>query len=79
MRFPNLATKYYSDTLFTKLKSIKMNAVAQVFIDGMGDNHSYPLRQKSQAGDSLMSSIHDVGVPRDLVTDDEKKENIGDL
>ena len=78
MRFPNLASKYYSDTMFTKLTSVRQNKMAQIFTDGKGDTHLYPLKRKAQVGSSLMSFIQDVGVPRDLVTDGAKEENLGE-
>ena len=78
MRFPNLASKYYSDTMFTKQTSVRQNRMAQIFTDGKGDTHLYPLKRKAQVGRSLMSFIQDVGVPRDLVTDGAKEENSGE-
>jgi hypothetical protein len=77
MRFPNLASKYYSDTMFTKLTSVRQNNIAQIFIDGKGDTQMYPLKRKSHVGSTLMSFIQDVGVPRYLVTDGAKEETLG--
>ena len=77
MRFPTLAQKYYSDTMFVKLKSLQQNKCAQVFTDGGGDIHVYPIQSKSQAPEALMNFIQDVGVPRDLVTDGAKEETLG--
>ena len=77
MRFPTLASKYYSDTMFTKIKSIRGHKMAQVFTDGKGDTHLYPLTEKAAVGSSLMTFIQDIGVPRDLVTDGAKEETLG--
>ena len=78
MRFPNLASKYYSDTIFSKIKSIRENSMAQGFSDGKGDTRMYPLTRKNKVGGSLMSFIHDVGVPRDLVTVGANEETLGE-
>ena len=78
MRFPTLAYNYYSDTMFCKINSIRGITVAQVFIDGKGDIYVYPLERKSLICGSLMSFIHDIGIPRDLVTGGAKEETIGD-
>ena len=53
-------------------KLIRDNTTAQVFIYGKGDNNVYPLKYKAQADGSLVSFIHDIGIPRDLVTDRSK-------
>ena len=77
MRFPTLAQKYYSDTMFVKLKSLQLNKCVQVFTDGSGDCHVYPMILKSQAPEALMAFIQDVGVPRNLVTDGSREETHG--
>ena len=54
MMFPSLESRFYSDAMFTRTKSIRMNKAAQVFIDGKGDTHFYPLKDKKMVSRSLM-------------------------
>ena len=77
-RFPNLASKYYSDTIFIKIKLIRSSSCDQVFSDSKGDTNLYPLRHKNQLEGSLMYFINDAGVPKDLVTKKSKEETLGE-
>ena len=72
MRFLTLVSKYYYDTMFCKVKLIRSNTTAQVFIDGKVDSHFYPLKLKAQAGRSLVYFICDIDVARYLVTNGGK-------
>ena len=59
-RFLILISKYYSDTIFCKIKSIKNNTAAQVFTDGKGDSQFYPLKRKEKRlGDTPNISKYD--------------------
>jgi hypothetical protein len=63
-----LKTRMYSDTMFSRVKSISGNTCAQVFC-----NHSYvkviPMSSKANAGDALQTFVQDVGIPVELVVD----------
>ena len=72
MRFPNLIYKYYSDTILFKIKLMRGSTTARVFIYGKGVDDFYPINRIAQVGRSRMSFIHNIGVPRDLVTDGSK-------
>ena len=50
MWFPTLASKYYSDTMFCKINSVRGNTAAQFFTDRKGDSHVYPLESKDLLG-----------------------------
>ena len=64
--------------MFCMIKLTRVNTVAQVFIYNKGDSHLYPLKRKAQVGGSLISFIHDIGVPIDLATNRVKEETSGD-
>ena len=76
-----LNQKYYSDTMFLKIRSLQKNKYVQVFTDEGGDTHVYSFPKKSQTLEALMNFIQNSSVPRDLVTDvvmeETKKELTG--
>jgi hypothetical protein len=74
LNYPTLNAKYYSDTVFMKRQSIRGFSMAQVFTDGRGDTHFYPLRKKKEAGEALKQMIQDNGAMRELVTDGASEE-----
>ena len=62
-------TTWYTDTLFSKQKSVVGNTCAQMFTDGMGFTYVYPMRSKAQAGEALHKVTIDVGVPNTIISD----------
>jgi len=78
MRFPSLVFTLYSDTLFANIRSVRGFTCAQIFTDGHGFVRVYPMRSKSEAHHTLMRFIHDVGVPKDLLTDQAPEEMRGE-
>ena len=60
--------------MFSQTKLTRGNRVAQVFTNGLGYDHFYPLKTKSEADMVLMSFIHDVGIPPVLVSDNAPEE-----
>ena len=63
-----LNATFYTDTLFSKVQSLRGNKCAQVFTDGRF-TAVYPLTTKQHAGDALRELTIDVGVPDTLVAD----------
>ena len=63
-----LNTTFYTDTLFSKVKSLRGNKCAQVFTDGRF-TAVYPLTTKGHAGDALRDLTNDVGIPDTLIAD----------
>jgi hypothetical protein len=52
LRYPVVKKTLYSDTMFAKkTKSLQQHTCAQVFTDGVGFTHAYPMKKKSEAGD----------------------------
>ncbi len=73
-RLRRLSTKWYTDTLFAKEKSITGNTCAQLFTDGEGFVYTHPMRSKAQAGEALSKVTKDVGVPNIIISDGAKEE-----
>jgi hypothetical protein len=59
---------FYSDTMFSKFKSINNNKCAQVFCNE-DLVQVYPLPSKAHAGEALKDFIQDVGIPREIIVD----------
>lgn len=69
-----LDCKIYTDTLFAKEKSISGNKCAQIFTDGSGFVFVYPMKLKSEAGDAMNVMTRDIGVPREVFSDNAFEE-----
>lgn len=78
MRFPSLIVTICSDTLFSNVHSVRGYTCAQVFIDGHGFVRVYPLSSKGGAHHALMRFIHQVGVPKYLLTGRAQEEMRGE-
>ena len=63
-----LNTTFYTDTMFSRVLSLRGNKCAQVFTDG-GFTAVYPLPTKASAGEALREFSHDVGIPDTLIAD----------
>lgn len=67
MRFPNLNTHLYTDTMFAAAKLLSRgNKCAQVFTNGTGYDLFYPLKKEALASEVLNEVIQTVGVPKEL-------------
>ena len=77
LRFPNLNTRLYTDTMFAHQISIRKNTCAQVFTNGVGYDLFYPLKKEKFAVEALNEVIRTVGVSKELVSDGAKAEIYG--
>ena len=64
-----LNTTFYTDTLFSKGKSIICNNVAQVYTNGQGFVHVDPRTSKSLAGLKLYNLTNNIGIPNTIIFD----------
>ena len=64
---------FYSDTMFSGIKSIRGNTCAQLFTNGKFV-HLEPIARKAQAGEALYSMIDEVGIPDKMVFDGAKEQ-----
>jgi len=69
--------RFTSNTMFAKVKSIRGNAMAQVFTNDVDYVKFIPMRRKGEAGDSLVEFIQDTGIPSELQNDMAKEETLG--
>jgi hypothetical protein len=80
LQYPVVKKTLYSDTMFAKnTKSLRQHTCAQVFKDGIGFNHAYPMKKKSEARDQLEKLLrkHQT-IPEMIVTDGAAEETGGD-
>jgi len=78
LRFPTLIITLYSDTLFSHVRSVRGYTCAQIFTDGHGFVRVHPIKKKSEAHHALMRFIHEVRVPKNLLTDRAPEEMHGE-
>jgi hypothetical protein len=73
LHYRRLDTTFYSDTMFSKVKSLKGSVCAQVFV---AENfiHVHPMGTNSDAGRALQVLAEDVGVPNHMVVDGAKEQ-----
>jgi hypothetical protein len=69
LKFPAVDRTLFADALSAKIPGLHKETGATVFTDGKGYDFFYPWETKSRYQHALMSLIHDVGVPKTLVTD----------
>ena len=73
LRYRQLAGRhgsFYTDTFFSKAASLNGSHMAQIYVNDLSLSKVYPMRLRSEAGDTLQTFIHDVGIPHSLHSDD---------
>jgi hypothetical protein len=75
LRFPTLNIQIYTDTLFASKKSVRGYTCAQIFTDGWKFFQIYPMVKKGEAHHALTAFIHEVGIPKSLLSDGAKEES----
>ena len=63
---------FYTDTLFSKVRSIGDETCAQIYTNRIGFTKLYPMKREADAHDSLTTFIHEVGIPQELHSDGAK-------
>ena len=69
--------RFYTDTVFSKHKSLRGNTCGQIYCNNFNYQKFYPMTSKSQAVDTLNLFIDQVGVPSSLHSDDAKELMFG--
>jgi hypothetical protein len=72
-RRQRLNATFYTDTMFSGIKSLRGNTCAQMFTNGKYV-HLEPQERKSQAREALGSMIDEVGIPDKIVFDGAKEQ-----
>jgi hypothetical protein len=80
LRYPVVKKTLYSDTMFAqKTKSLQQHTCVQVFTEGAGFTHAYPMKKKSEARDQLEKLLRTLQtIPEAIVTDEAGEEIGGD-
>ncbi len=73
LRYNQLSSRFYSDTMFSKTKSVRGYTMGQVFVNDLEFTRFIPMKSKADAGDALNEFVQDVGAPSALHTDDAKE------
>jgi hypothetical protein len=60
---------FYTDTFFSTTASLNDCSMAQIYCNDIGFTKIYPMRIASQAGDSLSTFLHDIGIPNHIHSD----------
>ena len=63
--------------MFSSVKSVANNTMAQAFCTDFGFARFIPMSLKSEAGYALKEIIHDLGIPKRIHTDDAKELTMG--
>ena len=65
--------RFYSDTMFSAVKSIHGNTMRQIFVNDIGYTRFTPMKAKSEARHTLLEFIQDVGIPQAIYRNDAKE------
>jgi transposase InsO family protein len=79
LKYPTLRGRFYTDTMFGKVKSTRGYKAAQVYTNGSGYDRFYPIKSKGDVSHTLVSMIHDAGIPQELVSDNAPEEVGGEF
>ena len=71
--------RFYTDTLFFKIRTVSQFLCAQIYSNRIGYTKIYPMVQKSQAHESLSTFIHEVGIPHEIHCDEAKELIQGEM
>jgi hypothetical protein len=71
--------RFYSDTFFSMVKSLRGHTMGQLFVNDVGFYHFVPMKSKGETGDALLEFIQEIGVPGALHTDDAQRVDLWSL
>jgi hypothetical protein len=80
LRYPRLGglhRKFHTDTFFASQPSLSRCTMGQMYINDIDFTKFYPKKIKSEAPDTLISFMQDIGIPSDLHSDDAKELSEG--
>ena len=69
--------QFFSDTFFSKCKSLRGNTCFQILTNGTSFTKAYPMELKSDTPFALNRFNHEVGVPTEMHTDGSKEQSLG--
>jgi hypothetical protein len=74
LHFPSITGDIYVDCMFSKVSALQGFTGGSVYTNGLGYDRFYPWVRKAEHGDTIMSFIHDVGIPHTLISDNALEE-----
>jgi hypothetical protein len=72
-KWKRLSDTFYTDTMFSGIRSLRGNTCAQLFTNGKFV-HFETIERKSQAGEMLHSMIDEVGIPNKIISDGAREQ-----
>ncbi len=69
--------RFYSDTMFSSMKSTNGHTCGQIFVNNIGFYHFTPMNKESEASNALVEFIQHVGIPSKIHTDGSKVQSKG--
>ena len=83
MRYKRLSSsrhgKFYVDTLFSKVKSIRGYTCGNIFTNTLGFKKFFPLVSEAEGKKTMTDFIHMVGIPPSIHSDDAKVFQFGEF
>lgn len=76
LRYPRLGGrhgKFHTDTFFSKVPSLTGCTMGQIYTNDINFTKFIPMKKKSDAPDTLLAFMQDVGIPSHLHSDDAKE------
>ena len=73
LRYRRLNHALYHDTLFSTVKSLRMNTCSHVYASDFYWSRNFPIKTKGDAHHTLDDLFHRYGVPTRLISDDAKE------
>jgi hypothetical protein len=82
LRYPRLSGrhgKFHTDTFFSSTRSLSGCTMGQLYTNDLDFTKFYPMKRKSEAPDTLVSFMQDIGIPTELHSDDAKELTQGKM
>jgi hypothetical protein len=77
--YRHIRSAIYTDTMFSKVKSLRQMTCAQIYVTSFHFTKAYPMKSKSDAHVTLDSLHHDVGVFHTIIPDNAKELTEGEF
>ena len=72
-------SRFYTDTIFFKVKSLDQQSCGQIYANKAGYTKLYFMKTKSQAHETLTTFVHEVGIPKQLHSDNAPELTKGEM
>ena len=79
LRYPRRDCNVYTDTMFSKVKSLRGNTCMQIFCTDFHYIRAFPMKSKKEAHYTLEDFFRLVGIPAALIPDNAKELTLGNF